>query len=304
MATDAYDGYHDDPPPAEPKRRSRWLGPMILLVIAFGGGAVGMGYILTHWSVATRYLAPPIVIPPPPPAEIMPAPRGTPMTPTQHEAIDRRITDLEARLNRIDVQAAAAEGNADRAEGLLVAFAARRALDRGIQLGYIEALLRARFGTTQPRAVATIIAAGRQPVTLDELKAELSELSPSLISAAPDESWWTTLRRELAGLIVIRQRGTPSPLATERLARARLQLEAGHVGAAIAEVARLPGHERAAKWIALARRYAAARDALDVIETAALLAPHERPAPSPQSSPDAAPPDEAAPPAAEADNGA
>lgn len=266
-----------------PKPRRRWLGWLIVLVIVFAGGAAAMGYALTHWSIATRYLAPTIVIPPPPPSGLM-----TPNTPANlvpHAAIDRRITELEARLNRIDTQANAAEGNADRAEGLLVAFAARRALDRGIQLGYIEALLRTRFGAAQPRAVATIIAAGRDPVTLDELKAELSELSPSLVTADPNESWWTSFRRELSSLIVIRQRAASSPIPTDRLARAKLQLEAGHVGAAIAEVARMPGREQAAGWIAHARRYTAARDALDMIETAALLAPHERPTPLPETPP-------------------
>ena len=35
----------------------------------------------------------------------------------------------------------------------------------------------------------------------------------------------------------------------------------------------MPGRDKAADWIAAARRYAGARDALDVIETAALLEP-------------------------------
>jgi len=272
MASDAHDLDPIEPP--QEKRRG-WRGALILVVLAFALGAVAMGYALTHWGPARRYLAPDA--PPSAPAPVAGLAAPQPVFPPDalaEAALDRRITGLEARLDRIDALANAAEGNADRAEGLLVAFAARRALDRGVQLGYIEALLRDRFGATQPHAVAMIIAAGRQPVTIDELQAGLSALAPALVSADPRESWWSALRRELGGLVIVRQRSTPSPIPADRLARARFQLEAGHVGAALAEVARLPGHDRAAAWIAGARRYAAAREALDVIETAALLAPH------------------------------
>ena len=42
-----------------------------------------------------------------------------------------RVAELEQRLSRLNLEAASASGNASRAEGLLVAFAVRRALDRG-----------------------------------------------------------------------------------------------------------------------------------------------------------------------------
>ena len=50
-----------------------------------------------------------------------------------------------------------------------------------------------------------------------------------------------------------------------------MSLEAGQVEVALAEVTRLPGTGRAGAWVAKARRYIAARRALDQIETAALL---------------------------------
>lgn len=263
------------PPSARPKRRG-WLPVLLFLLVAFGLGAVAMGYALTRWPVAARYLAgsQETAQPDAPPAALA-APRAILVPP---EGMEQRIAALEERLSRIGAHMDAAEGNADRAEGLLVAFAARRALDRGVQLGYIEPLLRDRFGAAQPRAVALIIAAGRAPVTLDELQAELSAIAPELAAADSRESWWDSLRRSLSGLIVIRHQGTPSPAPADRLHRTKMQLEAGHVGAALAEVARMPGHERAGPWIARARRYAAARNALDIIETAALLAPRDRPA--------------------------
>src|SRR6187431_1746543 len=53
----------------------------------------------------------------------------------QQGELDQRIAEMEQRLARIDVQADAAAGNAARAEGLLIAFAARRAVERGDRLG-------------------------------------------------------------------------------------------------------------------------------------------------------------------------
>lgn len=271
MATD----YSTTDTDEERKRPSTLVRLLILAGLAFAGGAAAMGYVLTHWDRAVAFLAEPRpTVAPPPPTPLAVTVQRTPMTPEEQARIDRRVSELERRIAQINARADAAMGNADRAEGLLVAFAARRALDRAMALGYIEALLRERFGATQPRAVATIIAAGRNPATLEELEAGLSEIGPSLIGGNPEEHWWEGIRRELAGLVVVRKANTPSPDPADRLARAKRQLEAGHVGAALAEVARLPGRDAAAGWIREARRYAAARDALDMIETAALLEPH------------------------------
>ncbi|WP_231638975.1 hypothetical protein [Sphingomonas profundi] len=266
--------------PVEEAPRSRiWLRWLILFVLVFAAGAASMGYVLTHWSVAARYIAGGAAQPAAQPAAarpvtiVQPAAPVPAFDPAREAVIERRVAGLEARLAQINARANAAVGNADRAEGLLVAFAARRALDRGVALGYIEALLRERFGQSQPQAVATIIAAGRQPVTLEELQAGLGDIGPALSGGGPNESWLDGVRRELAGLVIVRRANVPSPDPADRLARARRQLEAGHVATALAEVARMPGREAAAGWIATARRYAAARDALDVIETAALLEP-------------------------------
>ena len=71
-----------------------------------------------------------------------------------------------------------AEGFAGRADALVVAFAARRAIDRGVALGYLETLLVERFGAQHQQAVATIITASRQPVRLNDLIAEYETLRP------------------------------------------------------------------------------------------------------------------------------
>ena len=258
----------------EPRRSSPFLRALIVAGVGFAGGLVAMGYLLTHWDTAEAFLKGRKPNPPAPIAVVKtPAPAPLPPRTADSDILSMRVGAIEARLDTIEERADAASGNANRAEGLLVAFAARRALDRGAQLGYIEALLRERFGATQPQAVATIISAARQPVTLEELRAGLEEAGPALAGPGKTEGWWEGFRRELAGLVVVRHADTPSPAPSDRLARAKALIAAGQVDDALAEVARLPGRDAAAVWIAGARRYVLARGALDRIETAALLQP-------------------------------
>ena len=193
-------------------------------------------------------------------------------------ALAGRIAELEVRLANTATAAQSASGDANRAEGLLIAFAARRALDRGLGLGYIEGQLRERFGPTQPQAVATVIAAARQPVTLEDLREGILAIAPQMKTGNTTDGWWASLRREVSDLIVVRRSDTPSPRADDRLVRARRMLDAGQVEGALAEVARLPGAEAGDRWIAAAKRYTEARRALDGIETAAILGQGRDPA--------------------------
>jgi hypothetical protein len=288
------------------KPRRPLLPLLILPLIAFLLGLAAMGWLLSRWDrgAALLGIAPQGTVeagaPPPAPqlsVERQPAPDlGDAPADAQRLVIDpeitRRVNLVEERLAQLDLQSRAAVGNADRAEGLLVAFAARRALDRGVGLGYIEGLLRQRFAQTQPQAVATVLTAARQPVTLQELQDGLQDIAPKLVGGGPEQSFWAALKTELGGLVSIRRADTPTTLPSERLRRAGRRLEAGQVEVALAEVLRLPGREGAAEWIGKARRYVAARKALDLIESAALLEPR---GPMPTGAPAAAAPRPAAP---------
>ncbi len=277
---------------------------LILMVVAFIGGAILTGWILSRYNpfdsksdaeiaavasskeaataaadpataLANRIDADGSVLPAPAQSAEAAAPA---LSPELERALAVRVADLEDRLSRINVQAQAASGNAARAEGLLIAFAARRALDRGSPLGYIDPQLRLRFGDAQPKAVTTIVNASRQPVTLEELEAGLDEIGPSLTSGAGGVGFWTEFKRELSELFVIRRQGTPSPAPQQRLLRAKRYVETGNVEAAIAEIEKLAGIEKdedALVWMEKARRYNEARRALDVIETAAILEPQQ-----------------------------
>lgn len=268
------------------RRQRTWLWVILGLLVAFAGGMAAMCYAVTHdahtagWlhlesieqaqaekAAATRVVvqqarqvvAQQAAITPPPPSQAQMA---------------TRVATLEDKVDDIQAQALEATGDASRAEGLLVAFAARRALDRGVELGYIEGLLRQRFGDTQPQAVATILSASHQPVTLADLQNGLDAIAPTLAAGGtPQTSWWQSFRNELSGMVVVRRASEPSTQPADRVSRAQRMLEAGQVDTALAEIVRLPDHSTADKWILAARRYLAGRGALDLIETAALLDP-------------------------------
>ena len=188
----------------------------------------------------------------------------------QQGGLDQRLAAAEQRLTQLDLQAQAAAGNAARAESLLIAFATRRAVERGAELGYLADQLRLRFGDQWPNAVGTIIDFSRKPIRLDSLVARLEGLSPQLRESSEGPSWGA-FKRELKQLFVFRRESTPSPQPERRMERARWALEQGRYQAAIDEVRGMPGAAKAEGWIADAERYKKAMDALEVIETAAVL---------------------------------
>ncbi|MHA6718564.1 hypothetical protein ACX40Y_03835 [Sphingomonas sp. RS6] len=208
---------------------------------------------------------------------------------TDIATLDAREAALAARLDALELQLQAAgesarnaSSYATQAERLLIAAAVRRAIERGQPLGGLERPLRARFGTRHPEAVAAIVAAAAEPVTLEDLRVALEGIAPKL-SAAPDAGWWTQFRSYLGDLVVVRPADAPSPRAADRLRRARAALAKNNVEAAIAEIVHLPGASYAEGWTSAASRYVKARSALDEIERAAATAP---PAPPPRAAPD------------------
>jgi len=265
-----------DPADAYGPRRRSILPTLLMLVAALLLGMGAMAWLIYRFDVVAGFVRPtvPVVVPPAPvrrPALVTLAP--PPPADVVGTIVDQRMDKIEERVDDIGERAAAATSEAQRAERLLVAFAVRRAVDRGTSLGYLEGVLRDRFAMVEPQAVATVISASRTPVTIDQLRDRLDALEPQLSTAAGEHGWWEGFRRELADLIVIRRASAVSTAPVDRVARARASLSAGHVDAALVEVARLPGREAAAGWIADARRYVQARAALDRIESAALLQP-------------------------------
>ncbi len=203
------------------------------------------------------------------------APASGPLDAAALASLNSRVTELSDRMTQLDRRSGAALANADRAEGMLLALAARRAIETGRPLGVVEGMLRDRFGRTQPKAVTTLITAAQTPVTLAGLTAEFDRLAPTLREPDAGESFFQGLRRELSGLFIV-SRGPERPVSIDdRVAYARARLEMGDVAGALAQVSRLPAAARrdATRWRGQAQTYVSARDALDALETVALLAP-------------------------------
>ncbi len=155
----------DDLPIPTAPRKLGWRTAAILGAIAFiaGLGVMALGlYAFPQWfgskPVATVTLplaatadgkrTPVVIVPGAGPAAA-PAIDLDALS-TRETELAARLADLEARTASVGGQARAASGYATRAEGLMIAFAARRQLDRGLPLGYIEEQLRERFGPIQP----------------------------------------------------------------------------------------------------------------------------------------------------------
>lgn len=258
--------------PAAARPRRRVGGVLVGMTLSFVAGVVATGWVARESRFVAGYIVPPAAASPVRVVRTaVPVPVPTPGA--ADPVLARQVSAIDQRLEAIDQRSRAAVGDADRAEGLLVAFAARRAVERGVELGYIEGLIREHFSRTQPQAVAAVIAAARQPVTLAQLRTGLDEAETALVRGGRTSSSWASFRRELSNLIVLHRVDAESSAPIDRYARAKTALEAGQVDAALAEVARMPGRAGAAAWIAAARRYLSARTALDQLETAALVDP-------------------------------
>ncbi len=264
-----------------PRRRGRAI--WIIAGLAFALGIVAMYYALplierwrnptqTTTTITTPTAQPVATTAPAQPTITAASPVTLDGLAAREAALDAQLREIEGRITLVDTASRTAAGYARRAEGLMIAFAARRALDRGLQLGYVEGQLRDRFSADQPQALATVVAAAKNPVTLGDLREGLSRIAPTLTRSAWREGYAASVWQELSNLVVLRRDTTPSPRPDDRLARARIVLDGGNVEAALAEVARMPGASdpAGAGWIDAAKRYIDARVALGTLELAAI----------------------------------
>jgi hypothetical protein len=254
-------------------KQMSWSARLLIGLVLIIVGAAAATWGLAHYRPAAKFLgvvpaAQPVAPVTPKPVVISPEAAPSAASPSADNA---RIASLEARLGQVESATERAEGFAGRADALVVAFAARRAIDRGVALGYLEQLLVDRFGAQHQSAVATIVTASHQPVRLNDLISEYEALGPDLRRGGPQESWWTGIRREFGSLVEVHLADHPSTNPDARYNRALQRLSTGDVDQALAETMRLPGAAKANDWVGKARRYVAAHRALDEIESAALL---------------------------------
>ncbi len=252
--------FSNSTPPVKSGLKFRHIA--ILLFLAFVGGIgltawIASQYGLIEWRsgiMPTPKTAPAIAAKPAPTAAL-PAPQIAPIIVPPAP----------------DAGAAAAIDTTNRSEAMMIAFAARRAIEGGTSLGNIAGQLQQRFGASAPDAVQNIIAGAQQPVTLSGLQSEFDGFDDKLANASVDAGIWVNMRRELSELFVLRRGNMPRNSPAMRLDRARQMVNSGDITGAVDQVAPLPGAAIAANWLQRARRYIATENALNVIERAALV---------------------------------
>jgi hypothetical protein len=269
--------FPDAAPPAKTGLKFRHIA--ILLFLAFVGGVALMGWLGWQYGILDRDIlggapAKPAVTVAAQPAIV--APKPLPVAPVASPDIE--IDGLQNRLSEISQDEQAASGNANRAETMMIAFAARRAIEAGTPLGAIQGQLEQRFGLQAPNAVSRILAASARPVTLSALQTEFARFADSLLLADADAGLWSNIQREMGSLFVLRRGASASNSPVLRMERARQLVGNGDIAGAIDQIAPLPGAARAQAWLEKARNYVATRQALDAIERSALASVTTTPA--------------------------
>ena len=259
------------------RTRLSWSARLLIGLALVVGGAGAMTWGLTHYPPMARLLGIVPATPATPQVQTAAAlPQGGAAAPAAASArvpaaSTDQIAKVEQRIDRVEDLSEHAAGSAGRADALVIAFAARRAIERGVALGYLENLLVQRFGQQHQAAIATIITAARKPIRLSDLVAEYEALGPALRRGGPQEGWWSSVKREMGSLVEVHSAERPSGDLDVRYQRALQQLSMGNADKALAETMRMPGAGNASDWVAKVRRYIATQRALDEVESAALL---------------------------------
>ncbi len=256
---------HETPPVSTPPRNPI-RGLVLFALTCFAIGIAAMGWALSEWQpVRDLVFGTPVEAPKTVPAKRI-APPPAPPSPNAEAHMAR----IEQRLAVIDQQADNASNDAARAERLMIAFAARRAVERGVPLGYLEGALRRQFGAADPAAVATIIDAAHRPVTLEQLEDELEIAKADLTSNTNGPGWFDTVWQSLSSLAVIHRADEAAKTPAQHLDAARRALERDRVETAIREIQAMPGAASGKAWLDKAQRYVSARKALDRLEAITL----------------------------------
>ncbi|HEY7687836.1 MAG TPA: hypothetical protein VH835_04050, partial [Dongiaceae bacterium] len=120
--------------PTYSRQGSNWTARIAWSLLLLVAGAALATWGLSRWDAGARFFG----VEPRQPLQIVrqPAParpvHSQPAIPTMPAADAARIGALEARLASLESATQAAAGSAGRADAMLVAFAARRAIDRGV----------------------------------------------------------------------------------------------------------------------------------------------------------------------------
>lgn len=260
--------------------RKSWLRRLALPLLFFAGGIGAAGWFVTSTEIGRNAVA----IPPPAPILVDPARLAPPPANAPSADLGIRIGALEARLAQAEAATGpgAATGTSSRVTGLVLAFAARRAWERGQPLGEIESELRGHFANNELRFVDTISRNAKLGITNQKLKASFAELVPEIAGA--NATLWERFSNGMSSIISIRSGANGREGPEGLLNKAKVAVEAGDFETAINKLEQHPRRASAQKWLDDARQYVEMEKALDALEASAFAAPA-----APQSTTPAAP---------------
>lgn len=231
-----------------------WRAAVALSILAFAGGGLAISWLSSSGLAPWTESAPAA---PAAPVTALPEPAPPPVNPMLASPVAPQILQPIA--------------DSARTEAMLVAMAARRAINAGASLGDLGPRIETAFGQSQPQALARIKAAEKEGMTPAKLAAEFDSIVPQL-GREPEMSW-ARVRNEIMTMFVLHTSDAPPATADAQSQRARDLILAGNVESAIRLVMAMPGAANARDWLAKARRYVETQRALDSLEKAALSMP-------------------------------
>ena len=135
-----------------------WPAPGWVLLLILAGAALAV-WGLSRWDNAARFLG--VAPRPSSPNAVRAVPQPVPTSAAIEEAeaaMAPRLAEVESRLRLVENSSRRTAGSVGRADALLVAFASRRAIDRGVPLGYLEACCRPLRAISASRAAMSRVA--------------------------------------------------------------------------------------------------------------------------------------------------
>lgn len=228
--------------------------------------------------------------------------RGQAQASTRLDNVSAELAGLNVKIGQVGGNAersiAAAAESAEKARGVLLVTAARRAAEQGQSLAVLAPALRRHFAAADADAVERLLTASPGAPTLPVLRQRFARIRPQLAeSAAPEkpDTLWEQIKSGVASLVQVREKGAAAARTANeaRLADMATRLSQGDVAGALLAMQRLPARTQqlARQWRLSAEAYAGTYGALQQLEASVLLedtdlpltAPAERPRESSQS---------------------
>jgi len=246
-----------------------WKGVSAVAFIVLLGGLILAGWVVTKFDLLPTASSENIS------AQTPADNRQGPDTKT--DAVVAKVQELEKRIESIGNIETSSAGYPAPQNDVATALRARRAIESGASLGYIENQLGQRFGDRFPQAVDAIGNLAQSPVTLSELRDDIARNGSRMIGRGSDASIWERFNLELDELFMLRKRGDASTSPAHILQLAEENIGKGDLAEAIKKIQELPENNATKSWLEVAQRYQNANNALDILERAALAAPTATP---------------------------